>query len=88
MRRFPLPLFLQFFEHHGLLDMTHRPQWYVVPGGSREYIRAMLAQLGDRLTVHLNALVQKVIRDDEIRPNRGNSHAFLHTQNAVKRIVS
>lgn len=64
MRRFPLPLFLRFFEHHGLLDITHRPQWYVVPGGSREYIRAMQAQLGDRLNVHLNARVQQVIRDD------------------------
>lgn len=64
MRRFPLPLFLRFFEHHGLLDIAHRPQWYVVPGGSREYIRAMLAQLGDRLTLHLNAPVQKVMRHD------------------------
>ena len=65
MRRFPLPLFLRFFEHHGLLDITHRPQWYVVPGGSREYIRAMLAQLGDRLTLHLNAPVQQVLRDND-----------------------
>ncbi|MCZ3382042.1 FAD-dependent oxidoreductase [Kosakonia sp. SOY2] len=64
MRRFPLPLFLRFFEHHGLLDITHRPQWYVVPGGSREYIRAMLSQLGDRLSLQLNAPVQKVIRHD------------------------
>lgn len=64
MRRFPLPLFLRFFEHHGLLDITHRPQWYVVPGGSREYIRAMMAQLRDRLNVHLNAHVQQVIRED------------------------
>ncbi|MBM3070441.1 NAD(P)/FAD-dependent oxidoreductase [Lelliottia sp. RWM.1] len=64
MRRFPLPLFLRFFEHHGLLDVTHRPQWYVVPGGSREYIRAILAQLGDRLTLHLNTPVQQVIRYD------------------------
>lgn len=63
MRRFPLPLFLSFFEHHGLLDITHRPQWYVVPGGSRQYIRAMLEQLGDRLTVHLNAPVKQVSRD-------------------------
>ncbi|ERK08839.1 Amine oxidase, flavin-containing [Serratia fonticola AU-P3(3)] len=62
MRRFPLPLFLRFFEHHGLLDVTHRPQWYVVPGGSREYVRAILAQLGDHLTLHLNAPVQQVIR--------------------------
>lgn len=64
MRRFPLPLFLRFFEHHGLLDITDRPQWYVVPGGSREYIRAMLSRLGERLTLHLNAPVQQVIRED------------------------
>ncbi|BBQ82994.1 TPA: FAD-dependent oxidoreductase [Kluyvera ascorbata] len=64
MRRFPLPLFLRFFEHHGLLDITHRPQWYVVPGGSREYIRAMLAQLGERLTLRLNTPVQRVMRDE------------------------
>ncbi|MBL5827600.1 NAD(P)/FAD-dependent oxidoreductase [Serratia sp. T13T92] len=62
MRRFPLPLFLRFFEHHGLLDVTQRPQWYVVPGGSREYVRAILTQLGDRLTLHLNAPVQQVTR--------------------------
>ena len=62
MKRFPLPLFLRFFDNHGLLDVTHRPQWYVVPGGSREYIRAMLDKLGDRLTLHLNAPVQRVIR--------------------------
>jgi predicted NAD/FAD-binding protein len=36
MRRFPLPLFLRFFENHGLLDIRDRPQWYVVPGGSRD----------------------------------------------------
>lgn len=65
MRRFPLPLFLRFFENHGLLDVTHRPQWYVVPGGSREYIRAMLAKLGDRLTLHLNTPVQSVTRHDK-----------------------
>lgn len=64
MRRFPLPLFLSFFEHHGLLDITQRPQWYVVPGGSREYIRAILAQLGDRLKLYLHSPVEKVIRAD------------------------
>ena len=62
MRRFPLPLFLRFFEHHGLLDIRDRPQWYVVPGGSREYVRALLARLGDRLDLRLNAPVQQVDR--------------------------
>lgn len=62
MRRFPLALFLRFFENHGLLDITHRPQWYVVPGGSREYVRALVTQLGTRLTLRTDAPVQKVIR--------------------------
>ena len=64
MKRFPLPLFLRFFHHHGLLDITQRPQWYVVPGGSREYIRAMLDKLGDRLNLHLNSPVQRVSRHE------------------------
>jgi predicted NAD/FAD-binding protein len=34
----------------------------VVPGGSREYVRALLARLGDRLTLRLNAPVQQVDR--------------------------
>lgn len=62
VRRFPLALFLRFFENHGLLDITHRPQWYVVPGGSREYVRALVTQLGTRLTLRTDAPVQKVIR--------------------------
>ncbi|ABP60169.1 FAD-dependent oxidoreductase [Enterobacter sp. 638] len=78
MRRFPLPLFLRFFEHHGLLDITDRPQWYVVPGGSREYLRAMLAQLGDRVTLHLNAPVQQVFRHEKgVKIQlEATSHAF------------
>jgi predicted NAD/FAD-binding protein len=62
MRRFPLNLFLRFFENHGLLDITQRPQWYVVPGGSREYVRALLTQLAPRLTLRLNTPVQRITR--------------------------
>ncbi|WP_145521278.1 NAD(P)/FAD-dependent oxidoreductase [Yersinia aldovae] len=62
MRQFPLALFLRFFDHHGLLDITNRPQWFVVPGGSREYVRRILAALADCLTLHLNMPVQRVER--------------------------
>jgi predicted NAD/FAD-binding protein len=62
MRRFPLTLFLRFFENHGLLDITQRPQWYVIPGGSREYVRALLIKLKNHLSMHLNTPVEKVIR--------------------------
>ena len=31
----PLGFFLRFFANHGLLEVASRPQWYVIPGGSR-----------------------------------------------------
>ena len=86
MRRFPLALFLRFFENHGLLDIRQRPQWYVVPGGSREYVRALLAQRGDRLRLRLNAPVQNVIRRQEgvtLQLASGEQHFACHSAQAL-----
>lgn len=44
MHRFPAQPYLHFLENHGLLRLTNRPQWRYVKGGSRSYVRAMLAQ--------------------------------------------
>jgi predicted NAD/FAD-binding protein len=77
MRQFPLALFLRFFDHHGLLDVANRPQWFVVPGGSREYVRRMLAALTGRLTLHLNTPVQRVERQPHqvvIHSAQGEQH--------------
>ncbi|WP_028022567.1 NAD(P)/FAD-dependent oxidoreductase [Enterovibrio calviensis] len=60
MRAFPLKFFLRFFQNHGLLDVTNRPQWYVIPGGSREYVRKMIPAFEDRIT--LNAKIKHVER--------------------------
>lgn len=46
---FPARHFGRFFKNHGLLDLRNRPQWRTVTGGSREYVRAILRPLGDRL---------------------------------------
>ncbi|WP_075180793.1 NAD(P)/FAD-dependent oxidoreductase [Pantoea sp. 1.19] len=62
VRDMPLSLFLQFFNHHGLLDLVNRPQWYVIPGGSRHYIEKLLAQLDDRISIRLNTPVRQVRR--------------------------
>lgn len=42
-RVFPLDLFLRFFNHHGLLNVIKRPQWYVIKNGSRSYIPGLVA---------------------------------------------
>ena len=46
---FPLALFLRFFHHHGLLDIRHRPQWYVLQGGSHAYIKPVTRTFADRI---------------------------------------
>jgi predicted NAD/FAD-binding protein len=38
---FPLASFLRFCQNHGLLQVTDRPQWYTIPGGSRRYVTAL-----------------------------------------------
>lgn len=60
MLDFPLQFFLQFFLNHGLLDVNNRPQWYVVPGGSHSYIKAMKPHLKAR--IFLNTPVVSVQR--------------------------
>jgi predicted NAD/FAD-binding protein len=58
MAGFPMPFFLQFFTHHGLLNITHRPQWYTLIGGSRSYIKPLTQ--GFREHIHLNSPVQQI----------------------------
>ncbi|MFT3736146.1 MAG: NAD(P)-binding protein [Rhodocyclaceae bacterium] len=47
MLAYPLATFLRFCHNHGLLQISDRPQWQTVAGGSREYVRRITAQLPD-----------------------------------------
>ncbi|MBE3652284.1 NAD(P)/FAD-dependent oxidoreductase [Vibrio navarrensis] len=60
MRAFPLTFFLRFFLNHGLLDITNRPQWYVIQGGSKAYIPPLTQGFADK--IRLNSPVSKVVR--------------------------
>ncbi|WP_394144643.1 NAD(P)/FAD-dependent oxidoreductase [Vibrio atypicus] len=61
MRAFPLDFFARFFLNHGLLDVTNRPQWYVIEGGSRAYIEPLTRSFSDK--IRLATPVEKVSRD-------------------------
>ncbi|MEO8756268.1 MAG: FAD-dependent oxidoreductase [Devosia sp.] len=47
MRAYPLIAFVRFFRCHGLLELTNRPIWQTVKGGSTQYVQKLLARLGD-----------------------------------------
>ncbi|MEE2025196.1 NAD(P)/FAD-dependent oxidoreductase [Alkalimonas mucilaginosa] len=61
MPSFPVRFFLRFFNNHGLLNVSDRPQWSVICGGSREYVRR-LQQLLPAESIRLNSPVQSVRR--------------------------
>lgn len=43
MMEFPAASFVRFFDNHGFLTFTDRPQWQTVAGGSRAYVQAFLS---------------------------------------------
>jgi predicted NAD/FAD-binding protein len=60
MLAFPAKFFVRFFLNHGLLSLSNRPQWYVIRGGSREYVAPLAAPFAD--AIRLNTPVRRVFR--------------------------
>lgn len=62
VNEFPLQFFTAFFDNHGLLDVTNRPQWYTIIGGSSSYIKPLTHNFHNR--IRCNAPVTSVERED------------------------
>lgn len=91
MKDFPLTFFIQFFYNHGLLNIADRPQWYVIPGGSRNYIPALTENLQGK--INLNSEIEKILRHPEhveIKFSNGDVQYFdevvlaCHSDQALK----
>ncbi len=75
MMSFPLEYLLRFFHNHGFTKLAGRPQWYVIKGGSREYVRKLIKPFENK--IHLNTPVQSVTRH--------NDHVELQVGGKVER---
>jgi predicted NAD/FAD-binding protein len=47
MLAFPVATLIRFCHNHGLLQVTDRPQWMTVRGGSRHYVQRIVSRLAD-----------------------------------------
>jgi predicted NAD/FAD-binding protein len=56
----PLKFFVQFFYHHGLLDVSNRPQWHVIKNGSNSYIPKLVEHISGQ--VHLSTPIKRILR--------------------------
>ena len=60
-RDFPIRFIAEFYKNHGLLGVKDRPQWRVIQGGSKQYVRALTHGWTDQ--IKLNTPVQRVVRN-------------------------
>ena len=60
MLSYPAAAFIRFHDNHGLLQLTHRPSWETVVGGSRNYVEQLSRPIADR--IRLDTAVHEVRR--------------------------
>ena len=73
----PVKFLVRFFANHGLLQISDRPIWRVIKGGSREYVGKLVA--GHRDRIRLNSPVQSVRRIEdrvELHSATGGTESF------------
>jgi predicted NAD/FAD-binding protein len=77
MLDFPAAGLARFFANHGLLDVTGRPQWRTVVGGSHAYVQRLLADLPAGTVVHDAArAVSRTAEGVEVRLASGARQVF------------
>ncbi len=62
-QQFPIRFVAEFYQNHGLLGVDDRPQWRVISGGSREYVKKLVSSFQNR--IHLNSPVTRIERSDD-----------------------
>jgi predicted NAD/FAD-binding protein len=60
MMEFPAASLLRFFHNHGFLGLHTQHPWWTVDGGSREYVKRLVAPFADR--IRLGCPVSRVVR--------------------------
>ncbi|BDX22391.1 amine oxidase [Polynucleobacter sp. TUM22923] len=74
MLEFPIRTMVRFCHNHGLLQIQNRPQWLTVRGGSREYVKLLVAALEEHDV--------KIVRQPISRVNASQ------TENAPVEVIS
>ena len=52
--------FIRFFYNHGLLQVQNRPNWWVIKGGSKQYVNKMIVGFKDK--IRLSQPISKIRR--------------------------
>lgn len=79
MLEFPIQTMVRFCHNHGLLQIQNRPQWLTVQGGSREYVKLLVAALEKHQVQFVRESVSRVnARKTEDSPVEVITSSGLH----------
>ena len=73
---FPAATLVRFFHNHGFLGVTTHHPWFTVDGGSREYVKRMLADLPRTHASSPVASVEASADQATVRTKDGAAHTF------------
>jgi uncharacterized protein len=77
--KYPAASFIRFCANHGLLQLSGRPTWRTVEGGSRVYVARLIQPFADRIAVGRGIrAIRRWVDTVEITDDRGNKHVFDH----------
>jgi predicted NAD/FAD-binding protein len=83
MLAFPAISFMRFCHNHGLLQLTDRPQWHTVRGGSRNYVQKLLAGIPTRHRSTPVRMVSRVQQDGGWSVRVCTDHGVAHFDHVV-----
>ena len=78
LRAYPAAHFIRFCDNHGLLKFTGRPVWRTVDGGSREYVRRLLGEIGETRLGCGAVSVRRFPDSAVVRDTTGGEQRFDH----------
>ncbi len=79
MLEYPLSSFLRFCDNHGLLQLSDRPEWRTVVGGSKKYIENLTKDF--KTEIQTNKSVEQIWSDDHgayTKDRNGDVSQFDH----------
>ena len=74
---FPLGTFVRFFKNHGIFELQHHLQWYVIRGGSARYVEKLTAPFAARIFTGMPVRgIRRLNSSVEVLSADGSSHQF------------
>ena len=79
MLSYPAAAFIRFHDNHGLLQLSQRPAWETVVGGSRNYVERLTRSFADRIRLDTGVREVRRISDGVIvTDSKGHSERYDH----------